>query len=300
MNDSVSILDSLLKSVTILKKLEKPKVNDKIIKSRYSLAYVKVRTKLSHVYYIFNRLSVMLKKYSTNQILINKIMSSDNYGKGLEFTEAERILFSDNAVLSNEIELEIENLFLHSRILMDDFAIFSVFFIEEDSFLNSNKYYSLHKYYRSFNRQKKWLSNQKEFKFLSYKELVLDTNWFDNSLKNYRDDYIAHSTPRMYGTSIMYEGSYTKAYFFENLTELDSKRIISLKNKYTKNNHNFKTVMDNVFEIISFIDDNDVLLERDDLLFINQIKKKGGKSPNIKKLMKNIESFVTQYVSIFS
>lgn len=111
----------------------------------------------------------------------------------LPLTKRDRELLSQGIEIEDCLQLDIEDFFIHANILMDKVCKLACLFLG----LEQN---------RSFSKHKSVLKKLQYTRDEEYREYVLRTDWYEQHLKNPRDDLIVHSPPLILGSSSSHEG----------------------------------------------------------------------------------------------
>ena len=191
------------------------------------------------------------------------------------------------------INLDVEDWFIHTYILMDKYAKLAKRLTrllskktEESKIINEIPY-------KNFDRYKKYYLKTENQRFLGdskYTEIVQkNTDWYTKELKNVRDDLIQHELiPKFWGYSISRNKICLSR--FRHSQRLREK-IESLKDKYKKVFPQLDEEK-NFFKLIEFFEKNINQLEEKDIEKIKDVKKMwGGNFPDIPKLFEKISKF---------
>jgi hypothetical protein len=157
--------------------------------SRFQQAYDTYKRKLNHLIIIYNSYAKRYPVFKRNMELYltfgkrdlteNELEELLNIAKDLEF-----------------IEIDYEDFFIHSKILLDYVTRLSIFFFNLEIAFSPTYYHGIPEKYTSFNKHKDWLNNttpslSHEHIPNEYKDIVSNTPWFEE-LKEFRDHTLVH------------------------------------------------------------------------------------------------------------
>lgn len=263
--------------------------------------FQKYHRKLEQLFIINNRivdsLSIMIESFKISEIMIENKKRLDRGENILDITSKVQKVNKKgrpNALLL----LDVEDFFLHARILMDYITHLTVFFFEDKPHIGNQ--------YASFNKHKKWLKNENPSGVpIEYKQYILEkTDWFDNVLTFIRDKYVRHDLhPRFLMFKKTKKDEISVVYGFLSLTEKQYDGLKKIEMKYADKIPSLKNISkSNVYEMVDFFNYNptiESLLEEKDRNIITNIKIRGGEFPDIGNLMDQILYFLDFFNDFF-
>jgi len=271
---------------------------DTELKERFRLTYGKYLRKLCHLFEIRYRImnyGIENKEYLDHIVKFSSSKEKRTPEQNKEVEEWYDNHFEEHNKTTFYLDLEIENFFIHSRILMDDLTKLSAFFLSNKPFLKSASYLHWPKYFSSFNGHKKWVKGEASLP-KKYRDLVMNVGWFDTMLKEVRDNYYIHGLARQGGgTLIGPDAEVTKVYRITTDTASVVKKLIELKQKYVNREPKLKSVYDNIYELLEFFISHPNFLAEEEKEFIKNTMKKGGKIPRTDKLFDKMMVFIHQF-----
>ena len=191
------------------------------------------------------------------------------------------------------LNLDVEDWFIHSFILMDKYAklakrLTRLFSQKPDESKLIDKIP-----HKNFYRYKKYYLNTENQRFLGYSkytEIVRkNTDWYVKELKDVRDDLIQHENiPKFWGYSI--SRNKIRLSRFRHSRRLREK-IEALKDKYKKVFPQLEGEK-NFFKLMDFFEKNISHMDEKDITKLKDVKKMwGGRFPDIPKLFGKMSKF---------
>lgn len=164
----------------------------------------------------------------------------------------------------------------------------------------------------SFHRHKKYfLDNSEEFLLegnipgdikKEYAKLIREkTEWYDLSLGLARDKLVAHGDKYSVAITTNKKGGIRihKENIFGQFND-EAKKIVNIKRKYEAKYSELKNVEDNLWEVMDFLMNYDIQLEKHDKeSSTNIVYKTGGPLPTLCFLAKNLGNFIKEVGKLF-
>lgn len=277
------------------------KFTDRPEKNNFHSHYTKYKRKLEHLFIILDRIidshSKAVEKFKESQRMIDRLKKR-RQGEEVSPIEENKNKSRQHKNAFKELKLDVEDFYIHARILMDYVTHLTVFYFENKPIIKTN--------YTSFNKHKKWLKNTNPNHipndYISY--ITNKTSWFDKILKVARDKYITHDLhPRTLLIKISKDNKVSLVYGFLSLTEEQKKKIKKIESKYAEKIIPLKDLSKmNIYDIVDFFNNHPEIessLDEKDQDFIYNIKIKGGEFPDVDKIMDNILEFLKFYNNFF-
>lgn len=268
--------------------------NNRIVQEPLWATY---RNKLKHLKIIYYRIRQDLVEHNILENKFYDIMKSVK-GQSGSFSREQNEIMSQHSYAMLILHLDIEDYFIHSRILLDLLARIIHGFLQRPRYIESKSFYAL---------KKSILKNYESMKknFEEYADYIKNnTHWFEINLKEPRDHLIVHNTGKM----PVYRLSKKTGFTIERITfppNTESKKklandVISIKKKYEPSNPELSDIPDNIFEILK-ANFQKLSLTKKEIEIIEKAKIEfGGELPNIEKLNKEIFEFLKFTASYFS
>ena len=215
---------------------------------RFHQEYNAYKNKLNHLFIIYNsyvkRYPAFKKNMELNRRMIERTKMHD-----FTITDEEVQESKQNAMELEFIEIDYEDFFLHSRILLDYLTRLSMFFFNLDIAFSREYYYGIPNRYKSFHDHKNWLKDDKsnhshDHILKEYKEYIINkTDWFEE-LKEFRDKILVHPMYfRQRGMSQFKDNKETLPVWFGN------KEVNSITIKLP----DIEKMMDNISQFLEFL-----------------------------------------------
>lgn len=192
------------------------------------------------------------------------------------------------------LNLDVEDWFIHSHILMDKFAKFAKRLIQVISKTPEELELAKHIPDRSFDKHRKFFLRSQNQTMLTdsvYAELIREkTNWFIKELKNIRDDLIQHEiVPRFWGYWRVSQDNVRLSRFRHDPKLLEI--LYELRDKYTSAYPQIKGEK-NFFTLFSFFEKRIDKLEGNDAKRVEHVRKLyGARFPDIPTLFGKMSHF---------
>ncbi|MGY5147886.1 MAG: hypothetical protein ACW9W4_07805 [Candidatus Nitrosopumilus sp. bin_7KS] len=166
---------------------------------------------------------------------------TDPYDEGLKITNDDKEVLSLGAEVLEDVHLDIANFFIHASIFVNQLTKISGFALKTQI--------------RSLSRHRKKIENTQLPK--EYKEFIEKMDWYDNHLKNSRDNFVVHPQNTFWAISTE-GGKLTGASKF-SFKKRFRQKIDYLKDKYSEitKDENYDTVLKKLRMNIEKLENND-------------------------------------------
>jgi len=191
------------------------------------------------------------------------------------------------------LNLDIEDWFIHSYILMDKFAKFSRRL--QQLLANTEKDFKLTSYIptKNFDKHRKFFLKEKNYELIpdiEYAKIISEkTNWYEKKLKNIRDDLIQHElVPRFWGYGVY--GDRIRLSRFRHSPKL-LEIFYGLREKYSIL---YPEIYDekNFFSLMVFFESHLDILDDDDIEKVKRVRQLyGARFPDIPLLFRQMSDF---------
>ena len=191
------------------------------------------------------------------------------------------------------LNLDVEDWFIHSYILMDKFTRFVKRFFYLISSVPEERKRINRIPFKNFNEHRKFYLDESKQHLITdniYAEIIRkNTTWYIKELKNIRDDLIQHpNVPKFWGYEVTQDR--IRLMRFRHNPKLLEK-MYSLKDKYVYVYPEIKTEK-NFFSLLTFFERKINTLEENDAIIVRDTRKSfGSHFPDIPKLFKQMSEF---------
>ena len=219
-------------------------------------------------------------------------------------TAEERDLMATTDAAQTGLEIDYESFLIFVNILLDKIAqiVSSILYEDKKTLIPAKSFYYHKKYFLDHSEEFLQGGNiSRDIKERYVKLIIEKTEWFDMSLVLARDKLVAHGDKYSVGISTNAKGGIRihKENIFGHFDN-EAKQLIAIKKKYQARYSELKKVEDNLWEIMDFIMNYDIKLEKQDRgLFTNIVRLTGGPLPTLIFLANNTGNFIEEVAKTF-
>ncbi len=279
-------------------KLIKASLSEKEQKE-FEAGYRRFQGKLLHLGLIWERLIVDFEAHEKRlEVAFARAWEVSKTGKSSYTpTPKEESEIQHYREKSKFIELDLEDFFIHARILMDRIAWLTRFFIKGVEYVSFSKL-------RNFFLKPENIPFSKDEEYAKF--IREKTAWYETMLKSYRDKLIVHDI-----TSDMFGGIYSDSEITtlvrvrmrplsQNKWNKHWQSILKLRDKYIDRISGLADIPLNMFELIRYLDSYSDLIDSPDLKKLEEIRSVfGTKLPDINSIADHIMDILNFYANHF-
>jgi len=222
----------------------------------------------------------------------------DLYAPGSEErkpTDEEKKILDEHHSNQLRLHLDYEDWFIHSSILLDKYVKFIVQLQKSISLDKMERHKLNQQKHRSFHQHKDLYCGTKNRSLITdkqYEKLIRNhTLWFEEELKNVRDDWIQHElVPKFWGYDIKPSKKIIRLMRFRHDEKLFHE-LLALREKYAQQ-HKEIAKEENFFELLFWFEKQKDVLDKDDVTRVERVRRRfGGDFPDIPTLFNKMTQF---------